>query len=106
LPKKKKARAARDVVSLACLGVYDGSVCIGYLLPRNEQGVEAYGADDASLGLYPDQKAAADAVSAAVKGGGRVRSLRTQTAHGFCIWPISARCEAVAWCREQGECKK
>jgi hypothetical protein len=62
---KKKNRKARDVDSLACLGVYDGSICIGYLLPREGHGVEAYGADDASLGLYPDQKDAADAVSAA-----------------------------------------
>ena len=51
MQNKKKKRKARDVVSLACLGVYDGSVCVGYL-----QGVEAYGADDASLGLYPNQK--------------------------------------------------
>ena len=63
--KEEGPRAARDVDLLACLGVYDGQDCIGYLLPRDEQGVEAYGADDASLGLYPTQKKAADAVSAA-----------------------------------------
>jgi hypothetical protein len=67
MQKKKKARAPRDVDSLACLGVYDGQDCIGYLLPRDEQGVEAYGADDASLGLFADHKSAADAVSAAAR---------------------------------------
>jgi hypothetical protein len=51
--------------SMNALGVYVGSKCIGFLLPRGRQGVEAFGADDRSLGVFPDQKHAADAVSAA-----------------------------------------
>jgi hypothetical protein len=50
------------------LALYDGQRCLGHLLPRGKLGVEAYDADDRSLGLFPDQKTAADAVSQ--KAGG------------------------------------
>jgi hypothetical protein len=33
-------------------------------MPRGRQGVEAYDADDVSLGIFPTVKAAADAISA------------------------------------------
>jgi hypothetical protein len=49
------------------LSVYAGQTCLGHLLPRGRLGIEAYNRDDVSLGLFPNQKAAADAVA---KAGG------------------------------------
>jgi hypothetical protein len=49
------------------LSVYAGQTCLGHLLPRGRLGIEAYDRDDVSLGLFPNQKAAADAVA---KAGG------------------------------------
>jgi hypothetical protein len=46
------------------LSVYDGTRCIGHLMLRGQQGVEAFDSDDRSIGLFPDVRAAADAVSA------------------------------------------
>jgi hypothetical protein len=43
--------------------VYDGRRHIGFLLLRGKAGVEAFNADDRTLGIYPNMKAAADAVS-------------------------------------------
>jgi hypothetical protein len=51
------------------LSVYDGQLCLGHLLPRGKAGVEAYDRADRSLGIFPTQKAAADAVSAAGEHG-------------------------------------
>jgi hypothetical protein len=48
--------------------VYDGRQCLGHLLPRGKQGVEAFDANDRSLGLFTDAKAAAGAVWAAAHG--------------------------------------
>jgi hypothetical protein len=47
------------------LAVYSGQRCLGFLLPRGNVGIEAFDADDKSLGLFPNQKAAADALSGA-----------------------------------------
>jgi hypothetical protein len=46
------------------LSVYSGRQLLGFLLPRGKQGVEAFDAADNSLGIFPDQKTAADAISA------------------------------------------
>jgi hypothetical protein len=46
-----------------CLWIYGGQRYIGHLLLLGRDGVEAFDRDDRSLGLYPDQKAAADAIS-------------------------------------------
>jgi hypothetical protein len=46
----------------ALQSVYDGRERIGYLLLRGKQGIEAFDANEVSLGLYPDVKTAADAV--------------------------------------------
>ena len=52
----------------ACLSVYVpgaggvGTRCVGFLLNRGRRGFEAFDADTRSLGIFPDQKAAADAV--------------------------------------------
>jgi hypothetical protein len=45
--------------------VYDGRQCLGHLLLRGKLGVEAFDRNDVSLGIYPDQRSAADAVSEA-----------------------------------------
>ena len=50
---------------LSCLAIYDGQRCAGFLLPRGKAGVEVFDADDRSLGIFPDLKTAADAVSRA-----------------------------------------
>lgn len=57
-------RSEATFTDLACLAVYDGTRCIGFLMPRGKSGVEAFDADDRSLGLFPNEKAAADAISA------------------------------------------
>jgi hypothetical protein len=50
-------------IPMSALAIYSGQVCLGHILPRGKAGVEAFDADDKSLGIFPDQKAAADAVS-------------------------------------------
>jgi hypothetical protein len=49
------------------LSIYDGQTCIGFILNRGQQGWEAFDAGDASLGLYPSQR---DATNAIITGGG------------------------------------
>jgi hypothetical protein len=44
--------------------VYDGQHCLGHLLARGKLGFEAFDADDRSLGVCADARAAADAISA------------------------------------------
>jgi hypothetical protein len=55
-----------EAYSIRLHAVYSGRVCIGFLLPRGRLGVEAFDADDHSLGIFPTVKAAADAISAKV----------------------------------------
>ena len=50
---------------LSCLAIYDGQRCAGFVLPHGKAGVEAFDAKDRSLGVFPDLKTAADAVSRA-----------------------------------------
>jgi hypothetical protein len=52
----------RGAYTTSLLGVYDGQRCLGFLLPRNREGVEAFDVNTKSLGLYPTQAAAADAI--------------------------------------------
>jgi hypothetical protein len=58
--KNRDAKLSRP----SCLAVCAGQTCIGFLLSRGKIGVEAFDADNNSLGIFPDQKSAADAVSA------------------------------------------
>ena len=46
--------------------VYDGRRSIGHLLARGRAGIEAFDVRDRSLGIYPDQRAAADAITVAL----------------------------------------
>jgi hypothetical protein len=48
--------------------VYAGNTCIGFLLERGRRGVEAFDADERSLGIFPSHHEAAEAVMTAVKG--------------------------------------
>jgi len=45
------------------LAVCDGRDCIGFLLKRGGGSVEAFTADEHSLGTFPDLKTAANALS-------------------------------------------
>jgi hypothetical protein len=47
------------------LSLYDGTRCLGHLISRGPAGWEAYDVADRSIGTFPDQDAAADAVTAA-----------------------------------------
>ena len=58
------AEAFPDITRMQSVYV-DGSVCVGFIFERGRQGFEAFDADTRSLGLFPTQKAAADAVERA-----------------------------------------
>jgi hypothetical protein len=45
------------------LSVYDGRTCVGFIIGRGRLGFEAFDAGQRSLGIFPTQRAAADAVS-------------------------------------------
>lgn len=47
------------------VSVFDGRTCLGMILSRGNKGYEAFTADERSLGLFPTQQAAANALSAA-----------------------------------------
>jgi hypothetical protein len=75
-PKVRKPHAplssgkvrGRDATSqidiMQALAVFDSRTCLGHIMPRGESGIEAYDRDDRSLGVFSDQKAAADALAA------------------------------------------
>jgi hypothetical protein len=66
---KSRSRQANPTdLAMQALAVYSGTVCLGHIMLRGKAGVEAYDRDDKSIGIYPDQKAAADAVSLAARG--------------------------------------
>jgi hypothetical protein len=62
--KKDRQATPTDFVFQA-LAVFDGQTCIGHLMPRGKLGTAAFDADDRLLGIFPNQKSAADAVSRA-----------------------------------------
>lgn len=79
-PANRKIRQPHTCVSLGQRGcteanldpvglqsVYDGRLCIGFLLSRGKLGIEAFNADDTSLGLFPDQASAVNAVADAAE---------------------------------------
>jgi hypothetical protein len=51
----------------AMLTVNDGQRCIGHIIARGKTGFEAFDRHDRSLGNFPNVKAAAAAVSEAVR---------------------------------------
>jgi hypothetical protein len=60
-----------DVTSM--LSVYSGTVCLGHLLNRGKLGWEAIDTDDRSLGVFPTQQAASDAISARLEQAAKPR---------------------------------
>jgi hypothetical protein len=66
--KLSEANKTLDPTQAGFLAVFNGQTCIGHLLLRGKSGVEAFDADDKSLGLFPDQKSAADALTQAAGG--------------------------------------
>jgi hypothetical protein len=46
----------------AMRSVYDGSRCLGFILPRGKAGFQAFDYGDFSLGFFPTQQGAADAI--------------------------------------------
>jgi hypothetical protein len=46
--------------------VYDGRQCISHLLSRGKLGVEAFDANEPSLGIFSTTREGADAISAEV----------------------------------------
>jgi hypothetical protein len=49
-------------VTTPMVSVYDGRRCAGFILNRGRLGFEAFTADQRSLGTYPTQRVAADAI--------------------------------------------
>jgi hypothetical protein len=47
------------------LSLYSGRDCAGFILSRGPKGFEAFTVEEKSLGLFPNQRDAADAVTAA-----------------------------------------
>jgi hypothetical protein len=45
------------------LSVYDGRDCIGFILSRGKIGFEALDRDEHSIGIFPTQREAANAIS-------------------------------------------
>jgi hypothetical protein len=62
--KLRPRKAIPSDFVMQALALYDGQRCLGHILSRGKLGVEAYDVDDRSLGLFPNQKAAADALTA------------------------------------------
>jgi hypothetical protein len=46
----------------AFVSIYDGRTCVGHVHNRGRAGFELFNADDRSLGLFPTQRAAIDAL--------------------------------------------
>jgi hypothetical protein len=51
------------------LSVYDGQRCLGHIVQRGKCRFEAFDLDDNSLGTFPTDHEAADAVTRAAEGG-------------------------------------
>jgi hypothetical protein len=45
------------------VSVYDGTMCVGHVLYKPRVGFEAYDRDDKPIGIFPTQRAAANAIS-------------------------------------------
>jgi hypothetical protein len=55
--------------SAPMLSLFDGRALLGFILARGKSGWEAFDADQRTLGIYPTQRDAADAISAnAIEG--------------------------------------
>ena len=57
----KRSEATSEPSAFQGVAVYSGQMCVGFLLPRGKAGHEACAGR--SLGIFPDQRRAADAIS-------------------------------------------
>jgi hypothetical protein len=57
--------ATPSIDIMQALAVFDGQQCLGHILSRGKAGIEAFDQNDKTLGIFSDQRAAADAVSKA-----------------------------------------
>ena len=64
MPSTKSPKLSQEPPSGWC-ALYSGQTCLGHLLSRGRAGAEAFDRNDRSLGVFPDLKSAAAAVSAA-----------------------------------------
>jgi hypothetical protein len=60
----RRIDAKAIISSPSCLSVYSSRTCIGFLMPRGKLGIEACDVDGRSLGLFLNQRIAANAVFA------------------------------------------
>ena len=60
----KSSKFSQEPPSGWC-ALYDGQTCLDHLLSRGKAGTEAFDYNDRSLGIFPDLKSAANAVTAA-----------------------------------------
>ena len=60
-----KERAMSGPPTTPLVSIYDGRECVGFVISRGKLGFEAFTADQHSLGIYPNQKGAADAITEA-----------------------------------------
>lgn len=61
--KSKSPEAKPENFIMQAVAVYDGSRCIGFVMPRGRQGYEAFDIDTRPIGRFQTQAAAADAVA-------------------------------------------
>lgn len=64
----RQSRKAPDVFQM--LSVYAGQECVGFLFPRGRGAIEAFDANDHSLGIFTSQAAAADVICKAAMADG------------------------------------
>ena len=62
----RRARIVEPPDTLSWIAVYSGRECRGHILSRGRTGVEAFDADDKSLGVFPNQAAAINAITSRV----------------------------------------
>jgi hypothetical protein len=53
------------VIGATMFAVYDGRICIGFILPRGTTGFEAFTLEEKSLGLFKSEGKAANAIEEA-----------------------------------------
>ena len=44
------------------VSVYDGRICRGFVIARGKRGFEVFDCDERSIGVYPTQREAANAI--------------------------------------------
>jgi hypothetical protein len=49
------------------LSVFSGQTCVGFVLTRGRAGFEAFDRDERTIGMFDSVRAAADAITRAVK---------------------------------------